>query len=287
MIVGLGYTTKPYSWAFKELKKSLDKKNLKFKIIDVTHSMIKIGRGGKLTGFYNGFDYSDCDVVLSRFGKKEYLDISSIFLEQIQLMGVPCTIKPDSLRHAKNKYLAMLKWTQFGLKVPASYLVYDQPIVNGISPPYVIKTLQDSKGVGVMKLNSKEELKPVVELVAKKMEEPVCVQRFLKGDDIRALVVDGKVIAAVKKTNKKEFRNNFAQGGTMKKIKLTKDERELSIKAAESLGMGIAGVEFLKTKNGNFMLEANVCPGWKGLQECTGVKVADYMIDYAKRIARK
>ena len=67
----------------------------------------------------------------------------------------------------------------FFLKVPASYLVYDQPIVNGISPPYVIKTLQDSKGVGVMKLNSKEELKPVVELVAKKMEEPVCGQRFL------------------------------------------------------------------------------------------------------------
>ena len=94
--------------------------------------------------------------------------------------------------------------------------MYDQPIVYGISPPYVIKTLQDSKGVGVMKLNSKEELKPVVELVAKKMEEPVCVQRFLKGDDIRALVIDGKVIAAVKKTNKKEYRNNFAQGGTMK-----------------------------------------------------------------------
>ena len=111
-----------------------------------------------------------------------------------------------------------------------------------------------------MRVNSREELKPVVELVAKKMSEPACVQRLLKGVDVRAMVVDGKVIASVKKKNVKGFRNNFSQGGVMEQLKLTKDDREYAIKAAESLGMGIAGVDFLKTKNGNFMLEANVCP---------------------------
>ena len=201
-------------------------------------------------------------------------------------MGVPCTITADSMRNAKNKYIAMLKWAESGLKVPASYLVYDEPVVNGLSPPYVIKTLQDSKGVGILRVNSREELKPVVELVARKMSEPVCVQRLLKGTDVRAMVVDGKVIASVRKENK-GFRKNFSQGGTMKKFKLTKEDREYAIKAAETLGMGIAGVDFLKTKNGNFMLEANVCPGWRGLEECTGVKVADYMVDFAVRIARK
>ena len=287
MILGLGYTTKPYSWAFKRIVESCEKKGISWKVIDITHSWLKIGRNGKVSGAYHGFDYSKCDAVLSRFGKKEHLDISAIFLEQLKLMGVPCTITPDSMRNAKNKYLAMLKWASVGLKVPASYLVYDEPVVNGIAPPYIIKTLQDSKGIGILKVNSREELKPVVELVAKKMSEPVCVQRFLKGDDVRAMVVDGKVIASVKKKSAKGFRNNFAQGGVMEQLKLTKGDKEFAIKAAESLGMGIAGVDFLKTKNGNFMLEANVCPGWKGLQECTGVKVADYMVDYAQRISRK
>ena len=286
MILGLGYTTKPYSWAFKRLVESCEKKNITWKVIDITHSWLKIGRNGKVSGAYQGFDYGKCDVVLSRVGKKEHLDIAAIFLEQLKLMGIPCTITPDSMRNAKNKYLAMLKWAEAGLKVPASYLVCDEPIINGMSPPYVIKTLQDSKGIGILRVNSREELKPVVELVARKMAEPACVQRLLKGIDIRAMVVDGRVIASVKKENK-GFRKNFSQGGTMEKFKLMKEDKEFAIKASESLGMGIAGVDFLKTKNGNVMLEANVCPGWKGLQECTGVKVSDYMIDYAMRIARK
>jgi ribosomal protein S6--L-glutamate ligase len=115
----------------------------------------------------------------------------------------------------------------------------------------------------------------------------VIVQEFIeeaKGADMRAFVVDGVVVGAMKRQAKKgEFRSNLHRGGTAEVIELTEEEENAALKAARVMGLGICGVDMLQSKNGPLILEVNSSPGLEGIEKVTGKNIAKSIIRYVER----
>ena len=123
------------------------------------------------------------------------------------------------------------------------------------------------------------------------MKARVIVQEFIKeskGADIRAFVVDGKVVGAMKRQGKEgEFRSNLHRGGSSRIIELTDEERETAIRAAETVGLGIAGVDLLQSARGPLVLEVNSSPGLQGIETTTETNIAGIIIQYLEKNVKK
>ena len=107
-----------------------------------------------------------------------------------------------------------------------------------------------------------------------------------KGADIRAFVVDGVVVGAMKRQGKEgEFRSNLHRGGSANIIELSDDEENAAIKAARVMGLGVAGVDMLQSERGPLILEVNSSPGLEGIEAATGKDIASLIIKYVQRNA--
>jgi ribosomal protein S6--L-glutamate ligase len=113
------------------------------------------------------------------------------------------------------------------------------------------------------------------------------VQEFIaeaKGADLRCFVVGDRVVAAMKRQAPKgDFRSNLHRGGQAKGVKPTALEQETAIRAAQSLGLGVAGVDLIRSARGPLVLEVNASPGLEGIEEASGVDVAGAVVEYVSQ----
>jgi ribosomal protein S6--L-glutamate ligase len=113
------------------------------------------------------------------------------------------------------------------------------------------------------------------------------VQEFVseaKGEDIRAFVVDGRVVGAMKRKGKEgEFPSNIHRGGSTELIKLTDEQRRAALIATRSMGLSIAGVDMLESDRGPLVLEVNSSPGLEGIEKATKKNIAGKIIAYVER----
>jgi ribosomal protein S6--L-glutamate ligase len=154
--------------------------------------------------------------------------------------------------------------------------------------PVVIKLLEGTQGLGVVLAENKKAAISVVEAF-NGLKARVIVQEFIKeakGADIRAFVVDGHVVGAMKRQAKEgEFRSNLHRGGTAEVIELTHEEEIAAIKAANALKLGVAGVDILQSERGPLIIEVNSSPGLEGIEAATGKDIAAQMIKYIEKNA--
>jgi ribosomal protein S6--L-glutamate ligase len=121
------------------------------------------------------------------------------------------------------------------------------------------------------------------------LQSRVIMQEFIKeasGADLRAFVVGGKVVGAMKRQAKEgEFRSNLHQGGSAVPIKLSEDEEDTAIAASRALGLGVCGVDILQSIRGPLVLEVNSSPGLEGIEAATGVNIAGAIIKFIEKNA--
>ena len=153
-------------------------------------------------------------------------------------------------------------------------------------PPVVVKLLQGTQGIGVVLAESKRAASSVIEAFHG-LDQNILIQKFIKeakGADIRALVVGRKVVAAMKRQAVAgEFRSNIHRGGKAKAIKLPTEYRRTALAAARVLGLRVAGVDMIESKDGPMVMEVNSSPGLEGIQKTTGVDVADAIIEHLEK----
>jgi ribosomal protein S6--L-glutamate ligase len=156
--------------------------------------------------------------------------------------------------------------------------------------PVVIKLLEGTQGLGVVLAESNKAAKSVVEAF-ESLKTRVILQEFIEeagGADIRAFIVDGEVVGAMKRQGKEgEFRSNLHRGGNATIIKLSRAEKATALKAAKCMGLAIAGVDMLESKRGPMVLEVNSSPGLEGIEKATGVDIAGKIVDYIERATGK
>ncbi len=123
----------------------------------------------------------------------------------------------------------------------------------------------------------------------RQLEANILVQEYIKeasGADLRCFVIDGKVVASMKRQGAEgDFRSNLHRGGKAEKIKLTPEERSTAIRATKAMGLRVAGVDLLRSNHGPVVIEVNSSPGLEGIEAATGVDVAKKIIDFVAKNA--
>jgi ribosomal protein S6--L-glutamate ligase len=156
--------------------------------------------------------------------------------------------------------------------------------------PVVIKLLEGTQGLGVVLAETNKAAKSVIEAF-ESLKTRVILQEFIEeagGADIRAFVVNGEIVGAMKRQGAEgEFRSNLHRGGAANVIKLSRAEKATALKAAKAMGLAIAGVDMLQSKRGPMVLEVNSSPGLEGIEAATKVDVAGKIIEYIEQSTSK
>jgi ribosomal protein S6--L-glutamate ligase len=153
----------------------------------------------------------------------------------------------------------------------------------------VVKLLEGTQGIGVVLADTDRSAKSVIEAF-RGANVNILVQEFIKeagGSDIRAFVVGGKVVAAMKRQGADgEFRSNLHRGGSAAPVKISPEERSTAVRAAKSLGLNACGVDMLRTNHGAVVMEVNSSPGLEGVEKATGIDIAGKIIEFLEKEAK-
>jgi ribosomal protein S6--L-glutamate ligase len=192
------------------------------------------------------------------------------------------------LGRSRSKLRALQLLSKKGLGMPATGFAHDisntrQLIQLVGGAPVVVKLLEGTQGRGVVLAETAKAAESVIDAF-KELGADFLVQEFIKeagGSDVRCFVIGTKVVAAMERTSAAgEFRSNLHRGGSAKLTKLTKLERRTAIKAAQTMGLSVAGVDLLRSDRGPLVMEVNSSPGLRGIEEATGVNVAGKIIEF-------
>ena len=147
----------------------------------------------------------------------------------------------------------------------------------------MVKLLEGTQGIGVVLCETQKAAESVIEAFIQ-TNNNILVQEYIReanGADIRCLVVNGKVVAAMRRQAQPgEFRSNLHRGGTAEAIKITPEERPAGVEAANNRGLDVAGVDILRSARGPLVLEVNSSPGLQGVEAASGKDVAGKIIEF-------
>ncbi len=236
---------------------------------------------------YRGGNVIDAfDAIIPRI-KPSMTFYACALIRQFDAMGVYCLNSAEAITQSRDKLLATQLFAKNDIHIPTTGFA-NSPLdtkdlikmVNGA--PLIIKLLESTQGKGVVLAETNKAAESVINAF-KSVKTNILVQEFIKeanGQDIRCFVVNGKVVASMQRQAAKgEFRANIHQGGSASKIKITSEERKLAIKAAKILNLPVAGVDIIRSNKGPLLLEVNSSPGLEGIENATGLDIANIMIE--------
>ena len=230
---------------------------------------------------------SDYDAVLPRIGASiSYYGTAVV--RQFQEMDVFCANTAHGITNSRDKLRSLQILSRHHIGIPRTTFVRDRkdvlPAIERVGgAPVVIKLIEGTQGIGVLLAESINAAESIIELL-QSQKQNVLVQKFVaesKGKDIRALVVGDRVVAAMRRVAQgQEFRSNVHRGGIAEAVELDDQYVETAVRAAQILGLQVAGVDMLEGKNGPQIMEVNSSPGLEGIESCTGLDVAGAIVDY-------
>jgi ribosomal protein S6--L-glutamate ligase len=207
-------------------------------------------------------------------------------LQRWQAAGLPVLNPPAALEACIDKYLAAARLQAAGITVPETIVCQDadaaQAAFATLGGDVVLKPLFGSEGRGMIRLND-VELAWRTFRTLERLGAVLYVQRFVphEGFDLRAFVIGGRVVAAMRRTARDGWRTNIAQGGRAEVAALSREQERLALAAAEALKTPVAGVDLLPGRDGKlYLLEVNAVPGWRALAPATGVDIAAEIVRY-------
>ncbi|WP_025742463.1 30S ribosomal protein S6--L-glutamate ligase [Aquimarina pacifica] len=240
--------------------------------------------------YYKGKKLDHVDAVIPRIGSSITFYGTAV-VRQFEMMNVFTTVQSQALVQSRDKLRSLQILSKAGLGLPKTVFTnYSKDVSEVIShvggAPLIIKLLEGTQGLGVVLAETKTAAESVLEAF-NGLQARVIVQEYVKeakGADVRALVVDGQVVGAMKRQGKEgEFRSNLHRGGTASIISLSDEEENAAIKAVRALKLGVAGVDMLQSERGPLILEVNSSPGLEGIETATGKDIAKTIIRYIER----
>lgn len=235
---------------------------------------------------YDGKPLPRYDAIIPRIGSRLTFYGMAV-VRQFESMGVYCLNKATPIGASRDKLLAHQLLAQHGLGMPTTAFAKSSHDTKGIldvvgGAPVVVKLLESTQGKGVVLADTRKAASALIDAF-RGLNAHFLVQEFVKeanGSDLRCFVVDGKVVGSMMRTAQPgEFRSNVHQGGSVKKVRLTKEERRSAIKAARILKLNVAGVDILRSDSGPKILEVNSSPGLQGIEKATGKDIAATIIE--------
>ena len=279
-------------YSTRSLFRAGEARNHSMEVMDPTRCTQAI-EDGKAVLYFNGERIDYLHAVIPRIGASNTY-FGSALVRHFQAMGVFCVVGAEPILQSRNKWTCNQILAQARIPVPKTVLgtAGDVEAMLDIfgDPPYIIKVLQGTHGHGVILAETYQSALSTIEtLLTSKVR--FVIQEFIaesQGSDLRAIVVDGKVVASMKRNSREgEFRSNLHRGGSSEAIKLSYAEENLALRAAKALRLGVCGVDILQSHRGPLVLEVNSTPGLEGIETTTGISIATQVIHFIERNKRK
>jgi ribosomal protein S6--L-glutamate ligase len=241
-------------------------------------------RGAKLEGF---------DAVIPRIGAS-ITNYGVAVIRQFEMMGVYCLTGSIPLGRSRSKLRALQLLSRKGIGMPVTGFAHDVyntreliKLVGG--PPLVVKLLEGTQGRGVVLAETIKAAESVIDAFCE-LKADFLVQEFIKeagGTDVRAFVIGKRVVASMERTAQAgDFRSNLHRGGTARLTQLSPAERRTAVKAAQTMGLHVAGVDILRSARGPLVMEVNSSPGLEGIERATGKDIAAKIIAFVEENAK-
>jgi len=242
---------------------------------------------------YMGEPVTGVDAVIPRIGFS-ITRYGTAVLRQFEMMGVFPLNESVAIVRSRDKLRSLQLLARKGIGLPvtgfANQVSETQDLIQMVGgAPLVVKLSEGTQGKGVVLAETAKAAEGVIDAF-RQLDADFLVQEFIKeagGADIRCFVIGSKVVAAMKRQAKDgEFRSNLHRGGTATIIKLTPEERSTAVRAANIMGLNVAGVDILRSNHGPVVMEVNSSPGLEGIEHATGKNIAGMIIDFIEKNGR-
>jgi ribosomal protein S6--L-glutamate ligase len=286
-------STGPKLYSTMRLKQAGEAKGHRVEIIDHMKCVLYIEKQNPMV-LYQGRKLDYFDAVIPRIGASVTFYGAAV-VRQFEMMKVFTAVESQALIRSRDKLRSLQILSRAGLGLPKTifmdYTRDTEGLIEAVGgAPVVIKLLEGTQGLGVVLAENKKAAQSVIEAFHG-LKTRIIVQEFIKeakGADIRAFIVNGEVVGAMRRQAKEgEFRSNLHRGGTATVVKLDRHEKHAAVTAAKKMGLGVAGVDLLPSKRGPLILEVNSSPGLEGIEGATKLDIAGKIIQYMERNAGK
>lgn len=276
----------PKCYSTRRLREAAVARGHRVKVLDTLKFSIDL-QAGEPDLFYRSKRLSDYDAVLPRIGAS-ITYFGTAVIRQFEQMDVFTANGSIGVSNSRDKLRCMQILARHHIGIPATTFVKDRadvlPAIKRVGgSPVIIKLLEGTQGVGVILAETEKTAESIIETLQSTLQN-VLLQKFVaesKGRDIRALVVGDQVVAAMRRVAQgSEFRSNVHRGGRTEVVELDDQYRETAVRAAQIMGLRVAGVDMLEGADGPQLMEVNSSPGLEGIETATHLDVAGAIVDY-------
>jgi ribosomal protein S6--L-glutamate ligase len=273
-------------YSTKRLVEAAEARGWEVRVIDYLKCSIEIMKG-ELRINYMGKELPVPDAIIPRIGASRTF-YGTAMVRHFEIMGAFSTSGNLAIARSRDKLRSLQVLSRKGVDMPKTVFASNKSSAKDVialsgGAPLVLKILEGTQGVGVVLVDSEKAAKSVLDAFYG-MEVNLLVQEFIEeagGADIRALVVNGKVVGAMKRQGAEgDFRSNLHQGGSATAHKLTRKERATAVAAAKAMGLGVCGVDMIPSDRGPLVMEVNSSPGLEGIEKSTGIDIAGKIMEY-------
>lgn len=276
----------PTCYSTRRLREAAIQRGHNAKVLNTLKFAIDLEQGTPDLYFHQK-QLSQYDAVLPRIGAS-ITYFGTAVVRQFEQMDVFCGNSSSGISNSRDKLRSLQILSRHQIGMPKTTFVRDKkdvlPAIERVGgAPVIIKLLEGTQGIGVLLAESVKAAEAIIELL-QSQKQNVLIQKFVaesKGRDIRAFVVGDRVVGAMRRVAQgQEFRSNVHRGGIAEPVKLDEVYRETAVRAAQIMGLRVAGVDLLEGKNGPQVVEVNSSPGLEGIEGCTQLDIAGAIIDY-------
>lgn len=276
----------PQCYSTRRLREAADQRGHKVKVLNTLKFAIDLEKGDPDL-FFRRKQLSHYDAVLPRIGAS-ITYFGTAVVRQFEQMDVFCANSSSGISNSRDKLRSLQILSRHQIGIPQTTFVRDRkdvmPAIERVGgAPVIIKLIEGTQGIGVLLAESKTAAHSMIELF-QSQKQSVLIQKFVAestGRDIRAFVVGDQVVGAMRRVAQgQEFRSNVHRGGTTESVLLDPAYSETAIRAAQIMGLRVAGVDMLEGKDGPQIMEVNSSPGLEGIERCTQLDIAGAIIDY-------
>ena len=275
----------PRCYSTRRLKEACVQRGHRAQVLNTLKFSMTVERGEP--GLYYGRRQAPgLDAVIPRIGAAiTFFGVAVV--RQFEQMGVYSANESIAIARSRDKLRAIQILSRHDVGITPTVFVRDKAeVIHAIDRvggvPVIIKLLEGTQGVGVILAETKTMAEAIVQAL-QSVKQNVLIQKFVKesnGRDIRALVVGDRVVAAMRRQAQPgEFRSNVHRGASVEALTLEGEYEWSAIRAAQILGLRIAGVDMLESRDGPQVLEVNSSPGLEGIETATGIDVAGAIIE--------
>lgn len=279
-------------YSTRRLREASEERGHAVRVVDYLRCVLNVTANRPSVVF--GGETLDFDAIVPRIGAS-YTFYGTAVVRQFEMTGVFPVNESQAISRSRDKLRSLQLLAREGIGLPITAMAHSTKDIEGLieivkGAPLIVKLLEGTQGIGVVLAETNKAAESVI-AAFRQLEANILVQEFIaeaKGTDIWAFVVGGKVVAAMQRTGPPgEFRSNIHRGGTASEVSLEPEERVTAIRAAQTLGLNVAGVDLIRSSHGPLIMEVNSSPGLEGIEEATGVDVAGEIVAFIEKRARR